>query len=171
MKESEVRLASPCGMDFRTMTPVEGGRLCEECQIVVRDLSSMTEAEARALLAETGQARLCVRYLYDDAGRVVFAGGADRERAAVVPSYRLTAKARARLAKAALLVTPFVLFEACGGGAGAPSTQSGSPRRPGRTTRARATRGRPIARTPPTPRTLEARARAEPTGEPGGGSP
>jgi hypothetical protein len=106
------------------MTRAEGGRLCSECQTVVRDLSSMREDEARALLDESAGARLCVRYLYDTSGRIVFAGEDDVSRAQIVPAYRLTQRAKARIAQAALLVAPLVLFEACGGGPGDPPVQN-----------------------------------------------
>jgi hypothetical protein len=118
MNEREVPLAFPCGRDFRSMTRAEGGRLCAECQTVVRDLSSMHEDEARALLDGSAGARLCVRYLYDTSGRIVFAGDEDVSRAQIVPAFQLTRKAKARIAQAALLVAPLVLFEACGGAPG-----------------------------------------------------
>lgn len=106
------------------MTRAEGGRLCAECQTVVRDLSSMHEEEARALLASSAGARLCVRYLCDTSGRVVFAGDEETARARIVPAYKLTARAKARIAQAALLAAPLVLFEACGGAYGNPPAQN-----------------------------------------------
>jgi hypothetical protein len=124
MNEREVPLAFPCGKDFGSMASAEGGRLCTECQTVVRDLSSMPEDEARALLEGAAAGRLCVRYLYDTAGRIVFAGSDEASRAQIVPAFRLTRKARARIARAALLAAPLVLFEACGGAVGDPPTQN-----------------------------------------------
>jgi hypothetical protein len=114
MKRDEIPLAFPCGADFGAMPEVDRGRLCASCKTIVRDLSSMGESEARAVLAERETSRLCVRYLYDAAGRVVF-----RERevagAKIIPDYSLTRKAKARLRQAAMLVAPLVLFQACGG--------------------------------------------------------
>ena len=81
----------------------------------------MNAAEARAVLAQRETARLCVRYLYDAGGRVVFAGrelaGARRLPAGtrIIPDYALTRKAKVRLARAAMLAAPLVLFQACGG--------------------------------------------------------
>jgi hypothetical protein len=124
MNERDVPLAFPCGRDFHSMTRAEGGRLCAECQTVVRDLSSMREEEARALLDGSAGARLCVRYLYDTSGRVVFAGDEEVARAQIVPAFQLTRKAKARIAQAALLVAPLVLFEACGGAPGNPPVQN-----------------------------------------------
>lgn len=76
MHAKDVRLASPCTLDWQKMTKVEGGRFCGDCKKVVRDLSSMREDEARALLAQPPSEGLCVRYLYDKHGRVFFAGDA-----------------------------------------------------------------------------------------------
>ena len=114
MKRVNIPLAFPCGADFSAMPEVERGRLCAACQTVVHDLSSMNEAEARAVLAQRGTARLCVRYLYDVGGRVVFA---ERKLAGakIIPDYALTRKAKVRLARAAMLAAPLVLFQACGG--------------------------------------------------------
>jgi hypothetical protein len=115
MKERDLPLAFPCGRDFRSMQRAEGGRLCTECQTVVRDLSSMCEAEARAVLEGGAASRLCVRYLYDASGRIVFADEKDLAQARIVPAFNLTRRAKARIAQAALLAAPLVLFEACGG--------------------------------------------------------
>jgi hypothetical protein len=98
------------------MDKVDGGRLCTECDKVVHDLSSMSEADAGALMGSRDAPRLCVRYLYDESGRIVF-GQAGVAQAQIVPSYRLTARMRERALHAALLVAPLVLFEACGGAA------------------------------------------------------
>jgi hypothetical protein len=123
MKQGEVSLAFPCGRDFASMSPAEGGRLCAECKTVVHDLSSLSERGARALLASGGASRLCVRYLYDDAGRVRFAGDPEVSQARIVPASRLSPRRRAQAAKLALLAAPLVLFEACGGGPGLGSPQ------------------------------------------------
>jgi hypothetical protein len=116
MKQGEVSLASPCGRDFASMSPAEGGRLCADCKTVVRDLSSMSESGAHTLLTSGSASRLCVRYLYDDAGRVRFAGDPEVSQARIIPAFRLTPRRRAQAAKLALLAAPLVLFEACGGG-------------------------------------------------------
>jgi hypothetical protein len=130
MREHDIPLAFPCGRDFASMTRAEGGRLCAECQTIVRDLSSMRQEEARALLDGAEGARLCVRYLYDASGRVVFAGEEDVSRAKIVPAFRLTQRAKARIARAALLAAPLVLFEACGGAPGDPPAQNWQQQQP-----------------------------------------
>jgi hypothetical protein len=123
VKQEEVRLTFPCGRDFASMSPAAGGRLCAECHTVVRDLSSMSERDARALLESAGPSRLCVRYLYDGAGHVRFAGDPDVAEARIVPAFRLSARRRAQAARLALVAAPFVLFEACGGAPGLGSPQ------------------------------------------------
>ena len=97
------------------MLPVERGRLCTACNEVVHDLSSMSEAEAQKLL-ERAEGRLCVRYLYDVHGKVVF-GSSWPKAARIVPASRLTVRLRKRLAQASLLAAP-LLIEACGGTSG-----------------------------------------------------
>lgn len=72
MQKDSLRIASPCNLDWKKMTPAEGGRFCADCKKVVRNLSGMTEAEAKTLLHANGNAELCVRYLYDRDGRIVF---------------------------------------------------------------------------------------------------
>jgi hypothetical protein len=116
VRHTDTLLSFPCGRDFATMDKVDGGRLCTECDKVVHDLSSMSEADAGALMGCRDAPSLCVRYLYDESGRIVF-GQAAVAQAHIVPSYRLTARMRERAVQAALLVAPLVLFEACGGAA------------------------------------------------------
>jgi hypothetical protein len=69
-------------------------RFCAECKQIVHDLSALTEQEARALLDGPQTDGLCVRYLHDGRGQLVF-----RAEPLVEPS-RL---ARAKRAAAALL--------------------------------------------------------------------
>ena len=75
----------------------------------------MSEVEARKVLAARAGGQLCVRYLYDARGRVVFAGDAGAATAPIIPAFNLTRRAKARIARTALLAVPLVLFEACGG--------------------------------------------------------
>lgn len=65
-------IGSPCGLDWRAMTPRDGGRFCGDCKKVVHDLSSMSEGEAKALLRGPETANLCVRYVYDAHGKILF---------------------------------------------------------------------------------------------------
>jgi hypothetical protein len=71
MDRKDLRIGSPCTLDWRKMTPAEGGRFCGDCKKVVRNLSSMSELEARELLESAGP-DLCVRYVYDKHGRIFF---------------------------------------------------------------------------------------------------
>lgn len=73
MRREEIRIETPCGMDWAGMKPADAKkRFCNTCKMHVHDLSSMTRREAKALLASTETEGLCVRYLYDRHGDVVF---------------------------------------------------------------------------------------------------
>lgn len=74
MKASELGIGTPCTLDWTKMTPAEGGRFCGDCKKVVRDLSKMTEVEARALVAKERYDGLCVQALVDRDGNVFFGG-------------------------------------------------------------------------------------------------
>lgn len=73
-KASEIGIKDPCHVDWTKMTPAEGGRFCGDCKKVVRDLSKLTEREARALVAKERYEGLCVRMLVDRDGNVFFGG-------------------------------------------------------------------------------------------------
>jgi hypothetical protein len=118
MNRNEVKIGSPCSLDWRKMTPAEGGRFCGDCKKVVRDLSSMTEREARALLKREANGELCVRYILDERGRIFFGADAPRRDRGwdVLPSQFLN-RAR-RLAAAALVATALPMAtQACMGAA------------------------------------------------------
>jgi len=80
VKRAEINVPMACGMDWEAMSSkaaAAGGnddpaRFCGECQKHVHDLSAMTKSEAQTLLASEATDGLCVRYLYDDRGEVVF---------------------------------------------------------------------------------------------------
>lgn len=112
MKKSDLPIASPCGVDWSTMSATEArARLCAHCDSLVHDLSAMSEGEARAVLAG-GPA--CVRYLYDGDGNVLF--GAEAERPFLVPARALLDKrSQQRWARAAALAGSLMALEACGG--------------------------------------------------------
>ena len=66
-------------MDFDAMAsagPAAKKRFCAECKKHVHDLSKMSKREARALLEGEATEGLCIRYLYDARGDVVFADDA-----------------------------------------------------------------------------------------------
>jgi hypothetical protein len=73
-KASAIDIQAPCHLDWTKMTPAKGGRFCGDCKKVVRDLSSLTESEARALVARERYNGLCVRMLVDRDGNVFFGG-------------------------------------------------------------------------------------------------
>jgi len=72
MQATEIPIESPCGADWRTMKPSDKKRFCESCRKHVHDLSAMTSKDARELLASPPTEGLCVRYLYDAHGEIVF---------------------------------------------------------------------------------------------------
>jgi hypothetical protein len=72
MKTSDLPIVTPCGEDFRAMRPLDRGRYCDHCKMIVHDLSAMTSKEARELLSSPRTEKLCVRYLYDAHGAIVF---------------------------------------------------------------------------------------------------
>lgn len=56
-----VRVASPCSESWDDMEGDERVRLCLTCEKNVYDLSSLTEEEARTLIADT-EGKVCVRF-------------------------------------------------------------------------------------------------------------
>jgi hypothetical protein len=56
----QIRIASPCTASWDAMEGTDRVRFCQQCQLRVYNLSAMTTAEARALVAKT-EGRLCAR--------------------------------------------------------------------------------------------------------------
>jgi hypothetical protein len=104
MNRTDIPIASPCSADWTTMTLADRGRFCGQCKKVVRELTLLTENEARALLASPPTEGLCVRYVHDTTGEIVF-------RPDVVPVGRL---ARVRRAAAVALTAASLPFAAAG---------------------------------------------------------
>jgi hypothetical protein len=127
MNRTDLPIAAACQADWTTMTLADRGRFCGTCRKVVRELGQMTETQARALLASPPTDGLCVRYVHDERGAIVF-------RRDVVPVSRLSWRATA-LALALPLGAA-----ACGGG-----TFMGSPPEVSPT---EGNRGRPADATP-----------------------
>lgn len=96
MKREELPVKFPCHVDWRRMTPVEGGRFCGDCRKTVRDLSALTEEEAKALLRAARPGELCMRARVDAEGEIVFA------KPQVIPTGLLFKARRAVLAVAPL---------------------------------------------------------------------
>lgn len=102
MQRSELTIAAPCTVDWKKMTPADGGRFCGDCKKVVRDFSTMSEREARALLKTARGGELCVRFVFDAHGRVFFGKDAPRKDA-LLPAHLLSRARRAALVAAAAL--------------------------------------------------------------------
>ena len=67
-----IRIASPCRADWNQMVGDEHARLCGQCDKQVFDLSSLTRAEAEALIAEKA-GKLCARYYRRYDGTILLA--------------------------------------------------------------------------------------------------
>lgn len=73
MRREDIAIETPCGMSWEGMKPADmKRRFCDACKMHVHDLSSMTRREAKQLLDSERTEGLCVRYLYDRHGDVVF---------------------------------------------------------------------------------------------------
>lgn len=115
MHKDNVVISTPCGADWNAMDPRGKKRLCGSCDKLVHDLSALEEKEAGELLA--GASSLCVRYLYDENGRIWFRGDLAVATPAIIPDHRLKQGAKGALAVSAMLAAP-LLFQACGGNNG-----------------------------------------------------
>jgi hypothetical protein len=117
MKRNELPIVSPCGADWQGMKPQDiASRFCGECNKHVHDLSRMTQVEARKLLSAPATEGLCVRYLHDERGEILFA----QEASKLVPVSRLS-QVKRMLAAATLAAAPLSLT-ACMGAAEPPPT-------------------------------------------------
>jgi hypothetical protein len=72
MHKDNLPIAEPCQVDFDAMLRGEKSRFCGACKKHVHELTKLTEAEARTLLATPSTEGLCVRYVHDELGHVVF---------------------------------------------------------------------------------------------------
>lgn len=61
MEPIRLGVASPCDAKWSAMKGDDRSRFCQRCQFNVYNLSEMSDAEARALIAEK-EGRLCVRF-------------------------------------------------------------------------------------------------------------
>jgi len=114
MNRSQIPIASPCAADWSTMTLADRGRFCGACSKVVRELRQMTETEARALLAAPPTEGLCVRYIHDATGEIVF------RRDDVIPAGSLLRRAAAAVAIALLPATTVACMGAAPPAMGSP---------------------------------------------------
>lgn len=73
LRKSELPISNPCDEDWGGMRRDPGARrFCDQCSKHVHDLTSMTEDEARDVLAQAGGERICVRYRVDGSGALRF---------------------------------------------------------------------------------------------------
>src|SRR5687768_11343989 len=73
MRRQDLPIESPCGQDFSGMKPAGmRKRFCDTCKMHVHDLSKMTRREAKTLLSSEETEGLCIRYLHDQHGDIVF---------------------------------------------------------------------------------------------------
>lgn len=115
MHRKEVPIVTPCGADWSEMSVRDAReRLCAACDKVVHDLSARGEHEVSELVAA---GPVCVRYLYDRHGNIVF--GALPERTQIVSAGALLSKlAKKKWMQAAAIAGAAIVFEACGGNDG-----------------------------------------------------
>jgi hypothetical protein len=79
-----IRIASPCNVEWSSMTVVAGdehgrSRHCGQCDKTVFDLSELTREEAQALIVERA-GNLCARYYRRADGRIQLADCTQRQR-------------------------------------------------------------------------------------------
>lgn len=67
---NNLRVASPCSMDWNQMDGDERKRFCGECKLNVYNLSGMTRYDAENLL-RLSEGRLCVRYFQRHDGTII----------------------------------------------------------------------------------------------------
>ena len=67
---NNLRIASPCSMDWNSMAGDERKRFCGDCKLNVYNLSSMTKYDAEHLL-RLSEGRLCVRYFQRPDGTIL----------------------------------------------------------------------------------------------------
>lgn len=115
MHKDSLPIAKPCHVDFDAMTRGDKSRFCGACKKHVHELTKLTESEARALLAAPSAEGLCVRYVHDDLGHVVFR---DSFRDRPIPASTLV-RAK-RVLQTALVALPLSLT-ACMGAAQRPA--------------------------------------------------
>ena len=69
-KLDRIRIASPCPVSWEHMKGNDRVRFCDQCQLNVYNLSSMSSIEAEALLVST-EGRLCARFYRRSDGTVL----------------------------------------------------------------------------------------------------
>ncbi len=100
MKRRDLPIASPCTVEWDTMTPRGRNMFCNDCKTVVHDLSKMRRLEAVEFLRSRVNDQLCVKYSHDVMGNVQFA---DTSTATVIPANMLRPSVRALAAATAIV--------------------------------------------------------------------
>jgi len=114
MQREDLTIETPCQQDWAGMKPAAmKKRFCDACKLHVHDLTAMTKREAKTVLASESTEGLCVRYLYDQHGAVVFS---DDPRL-VAPSALVRAK---RFVTGAMVIALPMTLTACMGARPAP---------------------------------------------------
>jgi hypothetical protein len=131
MKRVEIPIPLPCLEDWDTMTVAGRARFCGVCKKHVHDLSRMSEIEGRALLEESPQGSLCVRYLADQHEEILF-GLVEAGFVPVANLRRSKAKRASLTFGAGVAAAGLSTLMACGGhqataGAPMPSPRAGAP--------------------------------------------
>jgi hypothetical protein len=147
MNRTDIPIATPCTVDWTTMTLADRGRFCGQCKKVVRELARLTEGEARALLASPPTEGLCVRYVHDTTGEIVF-------RPDVVPVGRLARVRRAAAVALAAASLPMAVAGCMGAAPMPPAHVMGATSCPLPEKMGEVTMGSPpgpVTVTPPTP--------------------
>lgn len=67
---NDIRIASPCSVDWESMTGTDQVRHCGECRLNVYNISEMTTQDAQELIART-EGRLCIRMYKRADGTVI----------------------------------------------------------------------------------------------------
>ncbi len=73
MRAKHLPIANPCHEDWDAMKPDARGRFCGACDKAVFDLSALTEAEAKVVLARHRDDKICISYCLSRDGVVQFA--------------------------------------------------------------------------------------------------
>ena len=75
VRTDEVPIVAPCEEDWERMSPDAGGRrrFCDACSKHVHDLSAMDERSAQAFWEATAHMDICISYLSDEDGQLLFA--------------------------------------------------------------------------------------------------
>ncbi len=72
MPQRSLQLQFACEEDWEKFTGDDKRRQCERCAKNVHDLAALTRSQATELFRRPPRGGLCVRYVHDGKGRVLF---------------------------------------------------------------------------------------------------